>query len=510
MKGYVVLLLSFLTAFALNAESKGKCGDNLRWILSDDGQLTITGQGAMKDYSAGAVPWNSTLVRHVSLEEGITHIGANAFCNTKIYTADLPVTVVSIGKRAFSCCKNLSTVQLPYGLTSIGMEAFKDCKVLVKIDLPASLKRIEKKAFSNCKQIASLSLSNRIEIIGEKAFEGCQSLNFFYSLPDIITTNNCHLYGLKTSTVSEYYESVKSLAADKTGTASRKKNGPVIPPAPGGAVKKNTIASAVAYGESDIDRSIPTRPQNNDRTFVFIFANENYNSFPDVPFALNDGKSFHAYCTQALGIPEENITTRFNATLGTMLQTVDYMKQIDASFRGDLSIIVYYAGHGAPDEKTSKAYLIPCDAYTLNEKACYPLEDFYNELSSLNAYSVKVFMDACFSGTGRTEDMLAKGGRSVKAVPKKAGVSGNVVVISATSGDQTAWHYQQQGHGLFTYCLLKKLQQMGGELSMGELCEYLETEVPKLSIVANKIMQTPTSQQSPSLGNRWKLWQVKN
>lgn len=500
----IAMLLSLTSAFG---ESHGRCGDNLTWTLSDDGALTVSGIGKMKDFGSGSAPWNPTLVREITIEEGVTTIGANAFSNSPIYSLTLPVTIVSIGKGAFSNCRNLTTAQLPYGLTEIGIEAFSNCKSLVKIDLPTSIKKIQKKAFAGCKMLNSLSLSSRIEVLGENAFEGCKSLKEFYSLPDIVTTDNCRQYGLDATAVISFYNAKRNqqtqMLAANQGVFS------IFTPKSEQTQSKKSIRADVAYGQSDVDMSIPMKPSNNNHTFAFIFANENYQSFPDVPFAINDGKSFYKYCNMAMGIPAENITVRYNATLGAMLQTIDYIKQIDNSYQGNLNIIIYYAGHGAPDEKTSKPYLIPTDAYSLNEKVCYPLDQLYSELGKLQASSVKVLMDACFSGTGRTEDMLAGGGRAVRRVPKQNAVSGNVVVISATSSDQTAWHYKEHGHGLFTYCLLKKLQESGGDVSMGELCDYLETEVPKLSIVHNHVQQTPTSACSPNLGNGWRLWQLK-
>lgn len=508
MNRIICIILLSIQALALLADSSGKCGEGLSWRLSD-GILTITGQGAMKDTGSGAIPWNPGLVKQVILEEGITHIGDNAFGGSGIFSVEVPPTVQSIGRKAFAGCRNLTSVKLPYGLTSIGAGAFKDCHRLVKIDLPASLKSIEAKAFQNCSMLQSVFLSDRLLSVGDNVFRGCRSLDRILSLPETITTDNCHYYGLAYSAVSEYYDGLAQRATTKSEPSAALAHSQQIPE-PVRKKDAGTVVSMVKYGESDVDRDIPVRPQTNSSTFAFIFANENYSSMPDVPFAVNDGKSFYNYCLRTLGIPEENITVNYNATLGTMLQGMEYMKQLDAAFRGDLSIIVYYAGHGAPDEKTSRAYMIPTDAFAINERTCYPLEDFYKTLGSLKANNVKVFMDACFSGTGRTEDMLALGGRSVKAVPKKETLSGNVVVVSATASDQTAWHYQRQGHGLFTYCLLKKLQQTGGDVSMGELCDYLESEVPKISIISNKKTQTPTSLVSPGLGNRWKMWQIKN
>lgn len=498
------LLFSHLTILA---DSSGKCGDKVRWTLSDDGTLVISGEGEMKNFNSDGTPWLPTFVKQLEIREGVTHIGSNAFKGTKIFTVTLPVSVTSIGKKAFSGCKNLSTVSLPYGITTIEEGAFSGCPGLVKLDLPASLTTIGKSAFDGCKLLQSIYLSNRLTVVGEKAFAGCNSINNILCLPDIITSINAKKYGLAPGVVAAYYEAHTS----ETSTSSLASNISNASPIPASSVKKETpnITAGISYGESDVDKRIVVKPQNNINTFVLIIANENYSAFPDVPFAINDGLSFKTYCTKVLGIPERNITMSQNATLGNMFQMLDYIKNIDGAYKGDLSVIVYYAGHGAPDEKTQQAYIIPSDAFAINEKTCLPLDYFYKELGSLGAGSVKVFMDACFSGTGRTDEMLAQGGRSVRLKPKNGGLSGNVVVVSATSSDQTAWHYKDQGHGLFTYCLLKKLQETDGEVSMGELCDYLESEIPKISIVVNRITQTPTSQHSPSLGNGWRLWPVK-
>lgn len=181
MKRIICIIMLSIQALALLADSSGKCGDGLSWRLSD-GILTITGQGAIKDCGSGATPWNPGLVKQVILEEGITHIGDNAFGGSGIFTAEVPPTVQSIGKKAFAGCRNLTSVKLPYGLTSIGAGAFKDCHRLVRIDLPASLKSIEAKAFQNCSMLQSVFLSDRLLSVGDNVFRGCRSLDRILSL----------------------------------------------------------------------------------------------------------------------------------------------------------------------------------------------------------------------------------------------------------------------------------------------------------------------------------------
>ena len=512
MKRHLTLLLALMgliPAFIAKADMKGSCGKNLTWNLDRDGVLTISGSGPMDSYSKASLPWRLELVKYVIFPEGMTTISANVFNGSKIQIANLPSTIQKIDKSAFKDCKNLTSVTLPYGLTEIGDAAFKDCRNLIKIQIPSSVKIIGKHAFQGCRLISAIGIPVNAESVGIKVFDGCKSLESVTALPAYISTTNCNMYGLRPALVEDYH---KEMANHKKTTAPTSSSIASVPEttdiAVGKQSRKNTANPGIKYGESDIDKNIPVNPAVNHNTFAFIIANEKYTTMPDVPFANNDGRSFATYCHSTLGIPESNINVYYNATYGNMRAVVEYMKQIDEAFKSDVSFIFYYAGHGAPNEKTNEAYLIPADAYEVNESYCYPLKTLYDQLGSLKAKSVKVFMDACFSGVDRGNEMLAQGGRLVATVPKKAALSGNVIVISATSNDQAAWQYAPQGHGLFTYCLIKKLQESQGQVSMGELSDYLQEQVPRISIVHNRVTQTPTSQSSARLGTRWRLWQV--
>lgn len=63
-----------------------------------------------------------------------------------------------------------------------------------------------------------------------------------------------------------------------------------------------------------------------------------------------------------------------------------------------------------------------------------------------------VFLDACFSGANRDGGMIvAARGVAIKPKEAKPASSGNTVVFSATSDEETAFPYKAQKHGLFTY-----------------------------------------------------------
>ena len=269
------------------------------------------------------------------------------------------------------------------------------------------------------------------------------------------------------------------------------------------AGQQNISTVNVSVGKADVDTDIPQCKRSNDRTFAVIIANENYSKLAKVPFALNDGKTFGEYCRRTLGLPQSNIRFYGDATYGTMLAAVNDIEKIGSAYNGDIRVIFYYAGHGAPNENTQEAFLMPVDAYGVGTEACYSLDRLYNELGALGARSVTVFLDACFSGATRDGAMLASA-RGVAIKPKAISPHGNMVIFSATSADETALPYNEKGHGLFTYFLLKKLQQSGGDVTFGELGDYITEQVRQKSTVVNRKSQTPTVTVAPALAQTWK------
>lgn len=255
-----------------------------------------------------------------------------------------------------------------------------------------------------------------------------------------------------------------------------------------------TPASAIpsaAPPASDVDTRIPQTGAVSARTFAVIFANEVYSREARVPFALNDGRIFARYCRETLGIPEQNIRLVENATLNDTRFQLNWLRQVLGAYNGEARAIVYYAGHGIPDEKRQSASLLPVDGYGSDPSTGYALSDLYALLSACPARNITVFLDACFSGAKRESGMLASA-RGVAIKVRREVPRGNMVVFTAAQGDETAYQYAEKGHGMFTYFLLKKLQESRGEATLGELEDYLVQEVKKASILHNDKMQTPT------------------
>ncbi len=256
---------------------------------------------------------------------------------------------------------------------------------------------------------------------------------------------------------------------------------------------------------SEVDENIPVSNQRNANTFALIIANEKYESVASVPYALNDGNIFREYCLKTLGV--KHVEYLQNATLNNIKQKVNWLQNVCKVYE-DVQIIFYYAGHGIPDEKSRTSYLLPVDGIGNDVTTAYKLDDLYTALGTISAKNVTVFMDACFSGSKREEGMLASA-RGVAIKAKSGMPQGNMVVFSAAQGDETAYPNNEEKHGMFTYFLLKKLQETKGDVTLQELGEYIKTNVSQQSILLNGKSQTPCVTPSAILGEEWKIWKMR-
>ena len=132
--GIVLYSSNILASGTCGAE--GNNGDNLTWILDDEGVLTISGTGAMASWNWKGSPWyaNKDKIESVVIEDGVTSIGANAFDGCSGLTSiTIPSSVTSIGEHAFYGCSGLTSITIPNSVTSIGTSAFSGCSGLTRV-----------------------------------------------------------------------------------------------------------------------------------------------------------------------------------------------------------------------------------------------------------------------------------------------------------------------------------------------------------------------------------------
>lgn len=273
--------------------------------------------------------------------------------------------------------------------------------------------------------------------------------------------------------------------------------------ADGGSKGTPTATGPTITFKSDVDENIPLVKRPNDNTVALIIANENYNYATAVASAKHDGDVFAEYCQKTLGIPARHIIKTTDATLGGMRRAIADARGAvgNVNAKADANLIVYYAGHGMPDEATKDAFLLPVDGDPTVTSTCLSLKDFYKDLDNMNARNVMVFLDACFTGAQRGEGMLVQA-RSVVLKPNDAAPQGNMYVLSATSGQETAMPYKAKNHGMFTYFLLKKLQDSKGNATLAEIGDYVIKNVKDASRDINHKPQTPTVSVSGPIAAR--------
>lgn len=262
---------------------------------------------------------------------------------------------------------------------------------------------------------------------------------------------------------------------------------------------------------SDVDLGIPETKDEHDSRYALIIGNEEYTLFQkdlgseiNVAFARDDASAFKDYAQKLLGIPERNITFLLDATAAEMRQGIEKLNLLAKNSGGRGELFVFYAGHGLPDEATKEPYLIPVDVSGKYISVGIPLKELYGQLAEYPTERVTVFLDACFSGGARNQGLVAS--RGVRITPKNASLKGNMIVFTASGGDESALPYIKKNHGLFTYHLLQKLKDTEGEISYKALSEYLEQNIPLESVIINSKEQHPKTLLSPDILNTWESW----
>lgn len=156
--------------------ASGYSGDTI-WSLTDDGVLTFSGQGMMRNYTyKSEMPWYSYMdqITEVVIEDGITRIGSYAFYGMdKLTSITIPESVTNIESYAFKNATALDNVKLPSGLTKLGESAFYGCSSLSSIDLPASLWTVQPYTFKNCTNLSIVTFhEGNLQKISDAAFYG--------------------------------------------------------------------------------------------------------------------------------------------------------------------------------------------------------------------------------------------------------------------------------------------------------------------------------------------------
>lgn len=187
-------------------------GTNMTWTLDDNGTLTISGTGAMADWS----DWNNTApwsdygydINAVEISDGVTSIGDYAFyCCTNLNEIELPSSVTKLGEGAFEMCNSLASIEIKGKVTDVGEFTFADtaisdipdglslseipvglfcgCKKMTSVEIPGGVFAIGDVAFNGCDNLTSIIIPDSVWFIEDGAFQGCESLTSV-TIPDSV------------------------------------------------------------------------------------------------------------------------------------------------------------------------------------------------------------------------------------------------------------------------------------------------------------------------------------
>jgi len=265
----------------------------------------------------------------------------------------------------------------------------------------------------------------------------------------------------------------------------------------GGSSGEGQRPSSTALRTSDVDILPSARAVRKESAFAIVVGIEQYRQkLPKADHAVADAQTVTKYLTQVMGYPEDNVITLLNDHASNVDIVKYFEKWLPNNVEPGSTIFIYFSGHGAPNPATGDSYLVPYDGDpTYIAETGYSLKRLYDVLGKLQAKDVTVALDSCFSGAGG-RSVLAKGARPLVMNLQTSYVPANVKVLAASSGEQISSTYDEKGHGLFTYFLLKGIKSenvvmQDGSLDVPSLYAYLKPQVSSIAKRKYNNEQTP-------------------
>ncbi|MBI4539228.1 MAG: caspase family protein [Gemmatimonadetes bacterium] len=256
-------------------------------------------------------------------------------------------------------------------------------------------------------------------------------------------------------------------------------------------LSKDTV-KVVAVGPSGATTEAVAAPRIDQRWAVVIGIGQ-YQSpeIPDLQYAGEDARAVHEFLTSATAGPFEKDHILFlqdeRATAAAMREALFvFLQKAD----WDDLVVIYFAGHGAPDpNRPDNLYLLPYDTDLKAMAAtAFPMWDVKTALRrQIAAERVVVIADACHSaGTQKEVTEGAELGRSNPIASGFAELFAPSRRLSITAADVNEFSLEDArwgGHGVFTYFLLEALKGAGdgnsdGIITFTEAYDYLTSKVP--------------------------------
>ena len=259
----------------------------------------------------------------------------------------------------------------------------------------------------------------------------------------------------------------------------------------------NVERAAVQYAE----QVAPLNPrklkaQTNPNAVALIIGVESYLSLPQAQYADSDATHFYDYANQSLGVPPHKIKLLTDSKANRLELLKAMRSWMRTEVNGKSDVYIFFAGHGLASADGSKTYLLPADGdRDLLDETSILRDDLI--ASAKGAKTITMFLDTCYSGGTRTNEILLADARPIAIVPDMKALPSNVTVLAAASGAQLSSTYEAAQQGLFSYWLMKGLEgdadaNKDKKITTGELHEYVARQVGPMAQRRNR-------QQDPQL-----------
>ena len=229
---------------------------------------------------------------------------------------------------------------------------------------------------------------------------------------------------------------------------------------------------------------------------VLIIGIEAYQGLNKALYAANDANLFHDMVRDGMGVPSENIKMLSNhkATRSEILSALKFWlpAQVKA---GKTHVYLLFSGHGLTSDDDAQKYWLPFDVNkALLAETAISEKWAIAELQKLQAKSITIFLDSCYSGLARKGESLDSLARGVKLKSAVSPMPSNFTMVSASAANQTALASDDFKQGIFSYFLIKGLAGQADadgnqRVTHGELIDYLSQRVDKKALSMNRRQQ---------------------
>ncbi|MDA9682857.1 caspase family protein [Candidatus Pelagibacter sp.] len=261
----------------------------------------------------------------------------------------------------------------------------------------------------------------------------------------------------------------------------------------GNRSKPKIVKLTIDIKETEVVQKLePLNPSNlntkvSNNKVALIFGIENYSDSPKAQFANLDAKYFYDYARKAFGINKQNIKILVDQD-ATFIETNKVITKWLRSkiVEGESELIIFFAGHGLASPNGKELFLLSHDSDPdLLDITALSRSKLFKSIMSFNPSSVTMFLDTCYSGVSRDEEMLLASARPIRVVAdEQDGTPDNFSIFSASKLDQISSGLSQAKHGIFSYFLMKGLEGKADlnndkQITNGELLAYMDKNVSK-------------------------------